>query len=155
MAGSVKYDDRVWKALRQKLKDLGAEHKHVRVGVMGDAGMHHSGYSLVELAATHEFGSSNGHIPERSFIRSTFRERDQELTKILTGLAKGVIADKVQVDEALGKIGLWGANAVKRQITGQDIPPPLAVSTIKRKGSTKPLVDTGQLLNSITWVLVP
>jgi phage gpG-like protein len=149
-----KYDDKVWKALRRKLKDTGQAGKHVRVGIMGDAEMHHSGFSMIELAATHEFGSSDGRIPERSFLRSTFRERADDLTRILTKIAKQVVADKIDVDTALGQLGLWGANAVKQKITKEDIPPPLSPRTIQRKGSTKPLVDTGQLVNSISWVLV-
>ena len=33
--------------------------------------------------------------------------------------------------------------------------PPLAESTIRRKGSSNPLIDTGQLRSSITWQVVP
>lgn len=151
---SIKVNDKVWRDLRAKLKKLGMKDAHVQVGILGDAGMHHSGFSMIELAAVHEFGSRDGRIPERSFLRSTFRDRKEDLTKFLTKIAKQIIADKLSPEDALGQLGLWGAAQVKNQITKQDIPPPLSARTIQRKGSTKPLVDTGQLVNSISWKVV-
>jgi hypothetical protein len=153
---TVKVNDREWKKLKGRLDKLGRTGAHVQVGVFSTAGAHaDSGVSMVEIAAVHEFGSPSANIPQRSFIRAGILESREELKKVLAKLAKGVVQDRIQVDEALQQLGLWGANAVKRKVTGTNIPPPLATATIRRKGSSKPLVDTGQLVNSITWVVVP
>jgi phage gpG-like protein len=146
----TRIDTKVWDALRERLRRLGRKGAHVRVGVMQSAGNAPSGISLVELAAVHEFGSPAAGIPERSFIRSTFRERGEQLVNLTTRLAKAVIAERSSIDEALGLLGAWGADQVKRTIRGF-IEPPLKQKTIDRKGSDLPLVDTGQLINSITW----
>lgn len=150
----LKANDKVWRELRAKIKKLGSKAR-VQVGVLGDAGMHHGGISMVELAAIHEYGSPAAHIPARSFIRSAFRDRKQEFAKQLEKVAKAVLSNKMDPATALGRLGLWGANAVKRQITGKNIPPPLKPATIARKGSSKPLVDTGQLVGAISWKVVP
>lgn len=153
---TIRVDDRVWRKLKGRLDKLGRAGAHVRVGVFSSAGAHGgSGVSLVEIAAAHEFGAPSANVPQRSFIRAGILENREELKRILAKLAKGVVQDRIRVDEALQQLGLWGANAVKRYVTGTNIPPPLAVATIRRKGSSKPLVDTGQLVNSITWVVVP
>lgn len=150
----TKSNDQVWRELRARLKVHGRAQSHVQVGVLGDSGTHHSGFSMVELAAVHEFGSPAAGIPERSFIRSALRDRKDEMTKLLTGVAKRIIDNKMTIDQGLGQLGLWAATAIKKQIIGQDIPPPLKASTVAKKGSSKPLVDTGQLLGAISWKVV-
>jgi hypothetical protein len=51
-------------------------------------------------------------------------------------------------------MGLAAENAVKRKIlTGKFAP--LKPATIKRKGHSKPLIDTGQLYDSITSQVRP
>jgi hypothetical protein len=41
------------------------------------------------------------------------------------------------------------ADQRKRITEGEGIPPPLAESTVKEKGSSRPLVDTGQLWRAL------
>jgi hypothetical protein len=52
----------------------------------------------------------------------------------------------------LEKIGLWVVNKVKAKFGSDDLVPN-SEATIKAKGSDKPLIDTGQLRNSITYVI--
>lgn len=148
-------DDRVWRRLREKIK--GISKAHVRVGVI-DGGRAHGGITMGELAAIHEFGAPAAGIPERSFLRFTFKARAEDLAKIAERLARGLLAEKIELKAALGVLGAWGAAAVKKSITARIIRPQLIESeagrrTIARKGSSTTLVDTGQLVNSITWAL--
>jgi hypothetical protein len=170
---SVKVNDKVWRQLQARLKKLGKQDAGVKVGVLDASGEHSGGISMAELAAVHEFGSrvveqdlvagregtkqpnnTTARIPARSFIRATFVKNKDELNKMVAKLAAGIVNDKIGVDKALDLLGLWGAKAIKRYITGTRIPPPLAVATIKRKGSSRPLVDSGQLVGSISWQVV-
>ena len=157
----VDVNDSVWKKLYQRMVMASRQNAHVRVGVLSDETTS-EGLSLAGLAAIHEFGTpareatsdSPGHpgIPERSFIRSTFYvEKANELHATLYGIAHAVVFKGVELSRGLGLLGQWAAAAVKNTITQQDIPPPLSDRTIEGKGSTKPLVDTGQLLNAITY----
>jgi hypothetical protein len=69
-------------------------------------------------------------------------------------ITKAIVLGAVDVRQGIGMLGAWGAAQVKNTITQTDIPPPLAPSTIAAKGSSKPLVDTGQMLNAITWEVI-
>jgi len=150
MTGSVKINDAVWRKIMKNIVEV--KHGTVRVGVMGDAG-EEKGVSLAEIAACHEFGTST--IPERSFLRSTFFGHGAEgLAKICEKLSKGLIEGKLDEPHALGLLGTWAAAEVKKTIRA-GIDPELAEATIAAKGSSLPLVDTGQLINSITYVVVP
>jgi phage gpG-like protein len=160
VAGSAKLDDRIWKELVKKVGRL--KDAHVKVGVLASAGgaaMAGDGdITLVELAAIHEFGSPAAGIPERSFIRSTFRRGDvvEAMNKLLTANARAIIGDKMSVSTALERLGAWGSAAVKGTIRERLTEGPEDQSnkpaTIARKGSSTPLVDHGQLINSITYV---
>lgn len=149
MATRTKYNDQVWRNLKKR---LGRGSPHVKVGVLaarGGAQQHESGISLIELAAIHEFGSPAAKIPERSFIRRTFN-KNRELKKLTVHLARRIINERLTIRRALEQLGTWGAAEVKKTIaSGAPIPPPLKPGTIRQKGSSRPLVDTGRLLNSI------
>jgi hypothetical protein len=144
----VKADDSKWRNIVQAVAELA--HLQIKVGVLDGAGESDEGVSLVEIAACNELGTE--HIPERSFIRSTFAAKQDEAARVAKKIASAIIRG-TPADVALELLGQWGAAAVKRTITSEDIPPPLAQSTIDAKGSSKPLVDTGQLVNSITYVV--
>ena len=63
--------DRGWRKLRQTMK--AASDAHAKVGVLAGKGAEESreGLTNAELAAVHEFGTKDGRVPERSFIRAT------------------------------------------------------------------------------------
>jgi phage gpG-like protein len=128
---------------------------HVKVGILGSRGGKQTtdgGITVIELAAIHEFGAPRAHIPERSFIRRTMTQREQDIVRKAAGLARAYITGKISMEQALNMLGAWAAAQIKNTITADEhIPPPLKPRTIERKGSDRPLVDTGQLVNSITW----
>jgi hypothetical protein len=150
----VKKDDSVFEELRTKLR--GAKDTRVRVGVLeskgGSTGVEGAEISLAELAAIHEYGAPGAGIPARSFLRETFQGSGgrEALVNFLAKLAKGVISERVEVEKALDMLGAWAVAAIKNRIKAH-IDPPNAPATIAAKGSSTPLVDTGQLINSITW----
>jgi phage gpG-like protein len=150
VTGEVKVNDAKWKAI---LKTVAAmKSASVRVGVMGDAG-DEKGVSLAEIAAFHEFGTST--IPERSFLRSTFHgHAAEELKTMCAKLSKAIVEGKMDEPRALGLLGLWAVSQVRKTIRA-GIAPELAASTIAAKKSSLALVDTGQLLNSLTHVVEP
>lgn len=144
-------DDR---ALKRLMRTLEQQDYTVKVGVLGSAG-NHEHITMVELAAIHEFGSPKNNIPERSFIRSTLEEKHKEIAQMISQLAAQIVSGKLNSYRAHEILGAWAASAVKNKITqGPHIPPPLKPGTIKAKGSSRPLVDTGRLVQSITYEVV-
>lgn len=134
----------------------------VRVGVLasrgGNAKHEGSDLSLIDIAHVHEFGAPAVNVPERSFIRRSLSPAfggGAWLPAFTARLAKSVLAGKMDMTTALTILGQRGVAEVRRTITtGAGIPPALKPETIKRKGSSRPLVDTGQLINSISYELI-
>lgn len=148
-------DDRPLRRIEKNLTK--AQGAHVRIGVLASRGGNadHDGITMIELAAIHEFGSPAAGVPERSFIRRTFEVKTAELKVIKRRLAERVVTGKMTIGDALEILGSWGAAEVKKTITvGPGVPPPNAPSTVERKGSARPLVDTGRLVGSIQWEVV-
>ena len=111
---------------------------------------------ILIIGATHEFGTDRAGpnqditIPERSYLRSSFDE-DKELNSRIIEKAYGmVLARRASVKKALGLVGLHAEARAKKKM--RDLrTPPLALSTLKRRrlGSSNPLIDTNQLVNSL------
>lgn len=122
----------------------------VAVGVLGKgAAREGDTLSNVELAVIQEFGLG---VPERSFLRATFDRMKETWNAFAAKALKPALAGKIELTKALALIGERVKSDIKRRITqGEGIPPPNAPSTIARKGSDRPLVDSGRLVGSIDY----
>jgi phage gpG-like protein len=106
---------------------------------------------LVKIGAAHEFGAPKKGIPERPFIRPSYDKNKEALQNIIENEYTKIITGKVTVRLSLGRIGEWMKAKTQKQI--RDLTsPPLSEKTIARKKSTKLLIDTGQLIQSITHI---
>lgn len=137
------------KGLKAMLKKLSGASGKVAIGVLGStAGKSHGATTLYDVAAANEFGTSR--IPERSFLRGTI---DTNHGKILTFCKKQgaeVVRGKISNEIALERIGAFVQGLIQARIAA-GIEPANAESTIAAKGSSKPLIDSGQLRASITY----
>ena len=89
-------------------------------------------------------------IPERSFLRAG---HDANIDKVMTQTNRAisqVLAGKMSVDDMLDLCGTQLATAIKTYMRDLDDPANHPY-TIDQKGSTNPLIDTGGLLESITY----
>lgn len=140
----VVVNDKPWRELVNLAKKLAGA--RVRVGWFdGD---------LARIATIHEYGAPEAHIPERSSIRSTMRDRREELTSLQAKIAKLIFAGKIDERRAMDLLGAWLSGAIKARIIAGGGFAPLAPATVRAKGSSKPLIDTGQLVSSVTFVVV-
>lgn len=173
----IEYKDRGLEEILDILKRIRADHPSVKAGVLArdlrqeqeGGGLQKAvaqakrearrgaGMSNVQLAVLHEFGSPAAHIPERSFVRSTFAlMRAKYVEKVKAYLVKGIYSGKRTYLEFLGLIGLRMAADMKARFTDSSNGwPANAPSTIAAKGSSKPLIDTGALRASISHQVVP
>jgi len=108
------------------------------------------GQLIAEYAAHNEFGTK--HIPERSFMRTTFDEQQKKLSNTIAMQYSMVKTGSTTIYRALNLIGLKHSDDIKNKINS-NIPPVNSPATIKRKKSSKTLVDTGSLRNSIHHVV--
>lgn len=139
------------------LRRLAKSREVVRVGILDDspkkAREGAGGRYNLEVAAVHEFGAPAAGIPQRSFIRATVDLNAGEIARLQHATMTAYVQGKVTLRQGLDRIGMKVAAMMQKRIAA-GIDPPLAESTIARKGSSKPLVDTGQLRSSITWAVV-
>jgi len=114
---------------------------------------HHTrdaGVNIAQYAAQNEFGTRE--IPQRSFMRSSFDENFSKIEAFIT-LQYGKVVDGDQTArQAVGLIGQAMTGLVQRKIRAIVFPPNSAL-TIARKGSSKPLIDFGQMIASIRYVI--
>ena len=142
--------------LRQMLEDAG---RGVMVGVPAGAA-EEDGTSLAMIGAVHEFGLPEQNIPERSWLRGGIRAAREKLSRVNIASLKDVLAGKATVTGALDKLGVVAAGEVKRGFVTQTFAPlkPATIAERKRKfgkSSTRPLVATGQLRQSVAHQLEP
>lgn len=137
-----------------RLKDVLKELKNytVEVGIFGND-------EYVMIAGVHEFGTTIRRgkgsitIPERSFLRTTFDEKNEEWVSFFSSQLKQVLALKMDVQTLYKRLGTKMVADIQERITDLDAPPN-APSTIAQKGSSNPLVDTGGLRMRITYKVV-
>lgn len=139
------------KAIDRLKQRLVGDNRIVNVGVP-EGKREADGTPVARLAAVHEFGSPKQNIPERPFLRVTVRENARNYVRLNRINLVKMLRGQMTVDRALGQLGEMAKGDVQRKI-GTGPFTPLQQATIDRKGSSKPLIDTGQLVQSITWVL--
>ena len=120
------------------------------VGVTAKSNARSDELTNADLAMIHEFGSPAHNIPERSFLRKPLINNAEAVANLAKNAIGKFIAGKISAVEALGAIG-EEAKGISKEAISDGISPALKPATIKRKKSSKPLIDTGQLLNSITY----
>lgn len=105
-----------------------------------------------ELMFIHTNGSPIRNIPKRPTIEPTVEENKERISEMFKKAVNKVLANRGDGRPDLEKIGLWTVNKIKAKF-GSDELVPNAPSTIAQKGDNNPLIDTGQLRNSITYVI--
>jgi hypothetical protein len=160
MAATVRSTDTGWGARLAGLQAAAREAARweVVVGVLADekgSALEEGGDIVVlDLATIHEFGSTDGRVPQRSFLRAYVDEHGAQILNWQRALALQVGAGQLDVRQALELLGLKVAGAIQAYIAA-GIAPPNAQATIDRKGSSTPLIDSGQLRSAITHQLRP
>lgn len=124
----------------------------VFVGVMKGAGDYPGkGVSIAEVAWFQEFGTST--IPERPFLRWTLSEHQGYFPHLGRALLSALRNPQRDYKKYLRAVGVIAEQDI-RDMMMHGAFEPLAISTIAKKGSSRPLVDTGLLRQSITSALV-
>jgi hypothetical protein len=138
---SIKDIDRGYSEFVKGFADL--DGYGVTIGIHAEEGS-----ELAIIAASQEFGTDM--IPERSFLRATLDEQDGAYREATADAIRSVLDGKRPAKVALERLGLRVAHDAQGKIRS-GIDPALAPATIAAKGSSKPLIDTGRLLRSITY----
>lgn len=145
---TVKDIDRGWKKI---LKNLKKEDKsYSKIGIQSDAG-ENEGVLIVEYAAANEFGTDK--IPSRPFLRETYDKNLNKISLKVVSIQNDIYEGRKTFEAGLKELGVWYEGIVKEAIKSGNWTAN-APTTIEQKGSSKPLIDTGTMRNSIRAVEV-
>ncbi len=108
------------------------------------------GLSMPQIAAQNEFGTE--HIPERSFMRTSYDENVTRIRQLIDREYTKVVAGEIPASQGLGIVGTYVQGLIQQKIR-QIMSPPNSPKTIAIKKSSKPLIDFGQMVGSVTYVV--
>jgi hypothetical protein len=127
---------------------------HVKVGF--PAGEVSS--DLVMRAIWNEFGTRGGAsgggwggpIPERPFMRNAMRANRGKYQRAMSAGAREIFKSGTSLSTILSRLGILAQGDIQGEITSLASPPNSPV-TIKLKGSSNPLIDSGEMRAAVTW----
>lgn len=139
-----KLDDRKWKQIQKEIKIL--HNSFTAIGLHEGSPPYPEGLTVADVGFFNEFGTK--HIPERPWMRNWFDANKNKILKQAKILYQAVLAGKMKAKRALGLLGEWAQGELRKSIIKLSSPPNAPI-TILLKGSSSPLIDTGQMLNTV------
>lgn len=107
------------------------------------------GVDMAQIAMFNELGTSD--TPSRPFLRKSVDENKDKINAFCKGQVKK-ISQGGTAEACLKAIGVFGKSLVQEKIESGSYAPN-APSTIRKKGSDKPLIDTGRMRQSVNYVI--
>lgn len=134
------------KKFKQILKEFAK--LQVRIGFQqGDAS--EDGVDMCDIAAWNELGTERS--PSRPFLRNSVDENESKINSFLKSKKQDIIRGQ-SAEKILKEIGIFQKDLIQEKITEGSFTPNAEV-TIKKKGSDKPLIDTGRMRQSVNYVI--
>lgn len=109
--------------------------------------------TMKDLAAIHEYGAPGANIPERSFMRASLQLNKGKYGSYLLAQMKQLLLFKTTPTKIKETLGMQAKADIQSYMVNGKFTP-LKQATIRRKKSSKPLIDTGQLRQSVTYRIV-
>lgn len=121
------------------------ENLQLKVGFLEGA-TYPDGRPVPMVAATNEFGNPANNQPPRPFFRNAISNHETEWQDATASL----IENGDETRDVLSLLGEIIVDDIKESIRSLDSPP-LSPVTIARKGFDKPLIDTKNMLDSVSY----
>lgn len=123
-----------------------------------------NGVPVAYVATIHEFGSPSRNIPARPFMRPTIAREKENWIEFIEQESRKIMQGRQTAPQMLEMLGLSISGEIARSIS-EVTQPPLKESTIAAKrrkladqtttgALDKPLVETGLMLESVTYVVI-
>lgn len=123
--------------------------KEVHIGYQAGDNAYDDGTDLVDVVAYNEFGTST--IPARPFMKQSFENHPDKLNAEC-GAAVASINNGGSAEAALTRIGVFAKGLIQEEIVEGGFAPN-APSTIRKKGSAQPLIDTGFMRENVNYFI--
>ncbi|CPR20626.1 hypothetical protein JMY81_01085 [Brenneria goodwinii] len=136
----------------KQIQDRVMAKRRVSVGLPAGSGNYEDGAPIAVIGAVQEFGTADGRVPERSFLRVPIRQNCDDIKKAFRALTGAVTRGEITAFQMLDQIGSRAAGYCQEAIE-MGIQPANADSTIKQKGSATPIINHGIFKGKITHVV--
>ena len=122
------------------------------VGIPSDAKRHEDNpnIGLAQIAYIMEKGSAVNNIPARPFMHQTRERNEKRVLGLSKKLLKNLSNGSTTAMDAIKKLGVTYEGVMKRIFIEGSFAPN-ALSTIRKKKSSRPLIDTSLLRQSIKF----
>lgn len=133
--------------------------REILVGVPEASGPRKSGpINNASLAAIHDKGSPSRNIPARPFMEPGIKSVSPQIEQKLLTVGRAVLdGDAVKAEQGMQAAGMIAQNGLRNKINSNITPAlkPATLAARRRRGrtGTRTLIDTGQLRNSLTYVV--
>lgn len=104
---------------------------------------------LMKAVWTH-FGTVKNPDSEWPFITNAFNDNRRRYLAALKKNAKSILRGQVDAGSVMSRLGLLAQGDVQMEMVNISSPAN-AQSTIKKKGSSNPTIDTGETKNNVTY----
>lgn len=104
------------------------------------------------LAYIHEYGAPEAGVPERPFLVVGVEGSLGKITDVMKAGARAALKGNNLAGQTLNRVGLIAQGSVQQKIVDGPFIPNLP-ETIRRKGSDRPLIDTGALRQAVSYVV--
>ena len=126
------------------------------------------GPSIIDVAIWNNFGVPEMNIPRRDFMTPASKKWKEKFEESVKAVQEEIIQGKFEIDTFLGIMGEDGAEIIREEITKLQTPPnaPITIEggwmrnkksgkpfKVQGKGSSNPLVDSGDMSKAPTWEL--
>lgn len=131
---------------------------HVEVGWLGNK-THIGGgggkrtITQADLAAIHVYGAPSRNIPARDPLTPAIEQNQDKYRTMIENSVLPILEGNMGVGMMWQLIGMAAQTDIQDYMVNGKFAP-LKPKTIKRKGSSKPLIDTGQLRQGVTYIVV-
>jgi len=153
--GGIRDTDKGMEKIRKEIAAL--SELSVKAGIIEGAGSV-DGVSIAQYAAYNEFGvpgkKKKWRIPPRPFIRGFIENESAEIKATQEMLVKQVSEGKMSANTAIKRLGQYAQDGIKRYIMSGDFEPNAEATIQRKKGSSRPLIDTGTMRNSVRYKVI-
>lgn len=108
------------------------------------------GVDMVDIAAFNEVGTSN--IPSRPFMRKSVDDNEEKIIAFCQAQLAKLCDGATTAEKILKEIAVFQKGLIQETIVEGDFKPN-APSTVRRKKSDTPLIDTGRMRQSVMTII--
>lgn len=136
------------------IRDAANAHFEIKLGVFGSEKHANPDGSpgpltVAQLLEIHELGLG---VPERSVLRAWAEKHEGDIQNDMRAAVRQTLLGRLSPERAAKLLGVRWVGQLQVFISTGQVQPPLAESTIDRKGSSTPLLDTAQLKSALTFI---